>query len=222
MKYICGVCGFEYDESAGALESGIAPGTKWEDIPDDWTCPQCGANKEEFEAVEENNTVTESETEVEVGEEYTKSSDFSAAEISVLFSNLAKGAGKQFLDEEKTIFRQLSEYYQSKTEPVEENQLGSLMTMVQNDLDLYPQASSVAVKNSDRGALRSLVWGEKVSKILGSIIKRYETHQDALLENTKIHVCEICGFTYIGDETPDICPVCKVQKTKISEIKRRS
>lgn len=48
MKYVCNLCGFIYDEEAGDPESGIAPGTKWEDIPADWTCPLCGASKEEF------------------------------------------------------------------------------------------------------------------------------------------------------------------------------
>lgn len=49
-KYVCTVCGFVYDESLGYPEGGIAPGTKWEDVPDDWVCPICGASKAEFEA----------------------------------------------------------------------------------------------------------------------------------------------------------------------------
>ena len=48
MKYVCNLCGYEYDEIAGAPENGIAPGTKWEDLPDDFTCPICGAEKDEF------------------------------------------------------------------------------------------------------------------------------------------------------------------------------
>jgi rubredoxin-NAD+ reductase len=48
-KYVCSVCGWEYDEAEGAPEYGIAPGTKWEDVPEDFTCPMCGAGKEEFE-----------------------------------------------------------------------------------------------------------------------------------------------------------------------------
>ena len=41
MKYVCDVCGWEYDEEKGYPEGGIAPGTKWEDIPDDFECPLC-------------------------------------------------------------------------------------------------------------------------------------------------------------------------------------
>ena len=48
-KYVCTVCGYVYDEAAGDPDNGIAPGTKWEDIPDDFTCPLCGVGKEDFE-----------------------------------------------------------------------------------------------------------------------------------------------------------------------------
>jgi len=51
-KYVCTVCGYIYDEKEGVPEEGIAPGTKWEDIPEDWVCPLCGASKEEFEKTE--------------------------------------------------------------------------------------------------------------------------------------------------------------------------
>ena len=52
-KYICTVCDWVYDPEVGDPESGIAPGTAFEDIPDDWVCPVCGVGKEEFEVVEE-------------------------------------------------------------------------------------------------------------------------------------------------------------------------
>jgi rubredoxin len=48
----CEVCGFEYDEALGWPEEDIAPGTRWEDIPDDWACPDCGAAKADFEMAE--------------------------------------------------------------------------------------------------------------------------------------------------------------------------
>lgn len=48
----CIVCGFIYDESAGLPEEGFAPGTRWEDIPDDWLCPECGVGKMDFEMIE--------------------------------------------------------------------------------------------------------------------------------------------------------------------------
>lgn len=51
-KWECVVCGFIYDEEEGLPEEGIAPGTPWEEIPDDWVCPDCGVGKEDFEMVE--------------------------------------------------------------------------------------------------------------------------------------------------------------------------
>ncbi|WP_019141699.1 rubredoxin [Noviherbaspirillum massiliense] len=50
--YQCVVCGFIYDEAAGMPEEGIVAATKWEDIPDDWSCPDCGVAKADFEMVE--------------------------------------------------------------------------------------------------------------------------------------------------------------------------
>ena len=48
----CIVCGFIYDEAEGWEEEGIAPGTKWEDVPEDWVCPECGVGKADFEMME--------------------------------------------------------------------------------------------------------------------------------------------------------------------------
>lgn len=50
-KYVCLLCGFEYDEEQGWPEDNIPAGTKWEDVPDNWICPDCGAGKEDFEMV---------------------------------------------------------------------------------------------------------------------------------------------------------------------------
>ena len=50
--YMCLICGFIYDEALGRPEDNIAPGTKWEDVPMNWTCPECEARKEDFEIVE--------------------------------------------------------------------------------------------------------------------------------------------------------------------------
>ena len=51
-KYQCIICGFTYDEAVGWPEDGLLPGTKWDDIPEDWACPDCGATKADFEMVE--------------------------------------------------------------------------------------------------------------------------------------------------------------------------
>ena len=51
-KYVCSVCGYVYDPEKGDPDSGIAPGTAFEDIPDDWSCPLCGVGKSDFEPAE--------------------------------------------------------------------------------------------------------------------------------------------------------------------------
>ncbi len=48
-KYVCSVCGYVYDPEQGDPDNGVEPGTKWENVPDDWECPVCGASKDEFE-----------------------------------------------------------------------------------------------------------------------------------------------------------------------------
>jgi rubredoxin len=48
-KYVCTVCGYVYDPTVGDPDSGIAPGTAFEDIPDDWACPVCAVAKDMFE-----------------------------------------------------------------------------------------------------------------------------------------------------------------------------
>jgi rubredoxin len=48
-KYQCTVCGYVYEEAKGCPDQGIAPGTKWEDVPDSFVCPECGVGKDSFE-----------------------------------------------------------------------------------------------------------------------------------------------------------------------------
>ena len=52
-KYVCGVCGYVYDPEVGDPDNGIAPGTSFEDLPEDWVCPLCAVGKEDFSEVEE-------------------------------------------------------------------------------------------------------------------------------------------------------------------------
>ena len=51
-KWMCLTCAFIYDEAAGLPEEGIPPGTRWADVPPNWTCPDCGSRKEDFEMTE--------------------------------------------------------------------------------------------------------------------------------------------------------------------------
>mgnify|MGYP003507079136 FL=1 len=50
-KWVCLVCGYVYDPEIGDPDSGVAPGTSWEDVPEDWVCPLCAVGKDQFELV---------------------------------------------------------------------------------------------------------------------------------------------------------------------------
>ncbi|WP_233866365.1 rubredoxin [Paraburkholderia adhaesiva] len=51
-QWVCVICGWVYDEETGAPDDGLAPGTRWADVPDDWRCPLCDVGKEDFALVE--------------------------------------------------------------------------------------------------------------------------------------------------------------------------
>jgi len=53
MKYQCTLCSYVYDPAVGDPDNGIPPGTAFDDLPEDWVCPECGAGKEDFEPAEE-------------------------------------------------------------------------------------------------------------------------------------------------------------------------
>ena len=84
-RWECIVCGLIYDEKEGWPEDDIAPGTKWEDVPDDWTCPDCGVGKEDFELIpgSEDEDAPAEEADAE------SAADTSARSIVVIGSGLA-------------------------------------------------------------------------------------------------------------------------------------
>ena len=222
-KYVCTVCGYVYDESAGIPEAGIAPGTRWEELPADWCCPLCGAAKSDFK--EQGVSSAPAAPAPSSGGEPTEEGlrELSPGELSALCSNLARGCGKQYLAEESGLFAKLAEYYRANTLPVEDTGMEGLAQLIQGDLsDAYPKANGeAAAAGPDRGAMRALLWSEKVTRILSSLLGRYQREGGAFLEHTNVYVCEICGFVYVGDTPPEICPICKVPKMKLAKLQRR-
>ena len=220
-KYLCSICGYIYDEAKGIPEAGIAPGTLWEDVPEDWVCPLCGATKEEFEKQGEAATSAESKS-VSVIELSSDMRELSPLEMSALCTNLARGCEKQYKPEEASLFTKLAEYFKKAAAPAKEPEFDNLLELIENDLNEgFPNANAIASSEKDRGAMRALVWSEKVTRILKSILSRYEKEGDALLDNTGVYVCTICGYIYIGDTIPDICPVCKVPNWNFEKIEGR-
>lgn len=227
-KYICPICGYVYDESAGIPEKGIAQGTKWEDLPEDFLCPICGAPKSVFTRQGEIPLAAakaSAAVPADAGADTIHTEDLrelSATEISAIFSNLARGCEKQRLPEEMEAYTQIADYFKAKGTLNEKKNLEDAARLLENDQKLhFPAANSAAKANGDRGALRSLVWSEKVTAMAGALLSRFAKEGDAMLEHTKIYVCDICGFIYLGDIPPEICPVCKVPRFRIPMIERR-
>ena len=221
-KYVCPICGYTYDEALGRPENGIAPGTLWQAVPESWVCPLCGALKAVFEAqaTPEPKAVLAAST-MQAQEEPLR--ELSVGELAALCSNLAKGCEKQYRAEEAELFSKLAAYYESRIPKSEPKDFSQLIALIEQELKSeYPAAKDTAAENQDRGPLRALTWGEKVSRILVSLLGKFEKQGDAMLDGTNVYVCDICGFVYIGNEPPEICPVCKVPSLKISIIAKEA
>lgn len=220
-KYVCSVCGYIYDEAKGIPEAGIAPGTTWEELPEDWVCPLCGAAKSEFGKQGESDVSAEKKP-ISVTPTSTDMKEMSPLEVSALCTNLARGCEKQYKPEEATLFKELAVYFKTASAQTKEPDFSKLIALIENDLEEgFPNSNTVASDAKDRGALRALVWSEKVTRIQKSLLTRYQKEGDAMLENTGVYVCTICGFIYIGDTPPEICPVCKVPNWKFEKIEGR-
>ena len=216
-QLVCSICSYTYDEAKGLPEAGIAPGTKWEDLPEDWKCPLCGASKSDFREKTEQAAPATALDKPHVEKE------LSAMEMSIICSNLARGCEKQYLPQQADDFRKLAEFFRSKAAPVEEASTAKLLELIDKDLSVgYPYGNAIAGEKPDRGALRCQVWSEKVTRMLQSLLTRYESEGDKMLENTGVWVCTVCGFVYIGDTAPELCPVCKVPGWKFEKMEGRA
>ncbi len=206
-KYRCKICGFIYDD--------VKEKVKFEDLPEDWVCPLCGAPKSMFEEV------IEEERMVEVKVEKTEIEDLQALttyEKAIICRNLAKACEKEYKEEEKELFLELANSFFTQEKSMESS-LSKITASVKKDIGLFDAAMEVANVHEDRGAKRVITWASKTSRVLETILKTYEEKGIDYLKNTKIWVCDICGFVYIGEEPPKACPICKVPSFKILEVK---
>ncbi len=217
-KYVCSICGYIYDEAKGIPEAGIAPGTAWEDIPEDWVCPLCGATKAEFYKQGEQAKVSEKKP-LPVIEHSGDMKELSPLEVSIICTNLARGCEKQYKPEEAKLFNELADYFKAATASYKDPSYDKLIALVEKDLEEgVPIAKAISSEAKDRGALRALTWAEKVTRILNSLLARYQKEGETMLQNTGVYVCTICGFIYIGDTPPELCPVCKVPAWKMEKV----
>ena len=218
MKYVCPICGYVYDEAAEG---------PWTDLPEGWTCPMCGTSGSDFDPEEAPAAETVPVKAEEPAEDAAAPAEetaadltkLSAAETAALLSSLAKGCEKQYMPALADAFLRLSGWFTARAEAEESPSFSKLLELVNEDLASgYPAANDTARKSGDRGALRSLTWSEKVTRILRSLLARYEKEGDAMLEDTGVFVCTVCGFVYVGNELPAVCPVCKAPQKKFEKI----
>lgn len=208
MRYVCSICGYVYDES----QEQVA----FSQLPDSWVCPICKADQSLFVGEEK-----EKET-INLNVSWNDPIVYSTGEEAAICSNLARGCEKQYKDEEMKLFQMLSDYLTSKMEEETEINLKTMEQMLQQDLSQhYPALHHQAEEIEDRGTQRICVWGEKVTGILHSLLMRYQQSQGLFLRDTDIWVCSVCGFVFVGDNPPDLCPVCKVPAWKFEKIEGR-
>ena len=207
MKYICSVCGYIYDESSQAVS--------FSDLPNEWVCPLCGAPKALFNVKEEEKTQVEFKA---IDEDLT---ELSIGQLAALCSNLARGCRKQYKEEEALLFDKLADYFTASVKPIDDVTVEKLAAKLSEDIDLYPSVRATVDSQKDRGAARVCVWGDKVTRILESLVSRYLKEGEKMLEGKNIYVCSVCGFVYIGDKAPDLCPVCKVPSWKFDKVEGR-
>ena len=211
MRYICSICGYIYDE---AKEK-----TPFSELPASWTCPLCGASKSAFAPESKPAAPKAPAAPIEIHGDMQK---LSAGVLSALCSNLARGCEKQYKAEESALFREIADYFAAAAADVPDASPALLDALFQEDLDQsYPAVSGAAQAAGDRGTQRICVWGQKVTAILHSLMERYQREGAGFLKDTQIWVCSVCGFVFVGDAPPELCPVCKVPAWKFDRIEGR-
>lgn len=211
MRYVCKVCGYIYDDEKEAIP--------FAQLEDSWVCPLCGAAKGDFEAEQQNVPKKTVHTEIKVDDEMLK---LSVAQMAALCSNLAKGCEKQYKSREMEQFLELANYFETAAPSLPDQDVTNILDMMKDDLEKqYGTVTAVAGEYGDRGTLRVCTWGEKVTRMLNSLLTRYEKEGSSFLEDTEIWVCTTCGFVYVGERAPELCPVCKVPDWKFEKIEGR-
>ena len=218
MKYRCTICGYEYDEA----KEGVA----FADLPDTWECPLCGAPKSAFEPVEEAAPLPAPEPKPEpIGHEDVFDPNMqrlSLGQMAALCSNQARGCEKQYMPDEMALFNQLAEWFTRHMPQEDDATVEAVAAQLKQDIAEYPRVNQTGIDHTDRGAQRVCTWGEKATRMLSSLMNRYQKEGDAMLADTDIWVCTVCGFVFIGKAAPELCPVCKVPSWKFNKVERRT
>ena len=214
MRYVCSICGYVYDEAK--------QGKPFAALPETWTCPLCGAARSAFAPEAAAKSAAPAPTVAPPALAHGDMQKLSPGALSILCSNLARGCEKQYKEEEAALFREIADWFAAAAPAAEETGVDALASRIGEDLAAYPALNAAAVQVGDRGTRRICVWGEKVTAILKTLVERYRREGEAMLRDTDIWVCSVCGFAYVGKEPPRLCPVCKVPAWKFEKIEGRA
>lgn len=214
MRYVCSICGYVYDEAK--------QGKPFAALPETWTCPLCGAAKSAFAPEAAAKSAAPAPTVAPPAPAHGDMQKLSPGALSILCSNLARGCEKQYKEEEAALFREIADWFAAAAPAAQETGVDALASRMGEDLAAYPALNAAAAQAGDRGTQRICVWGEKVTAILKTLLERYRREGEAMLRDTDIWVCSVCGFAYVGKEPPQLCPVCKVPAWKFEKIEGRA
>jgi rubrerythrin len=218
-KYRCTICKYEYDPAQGDPTQGIAPGTPFEDLPEDWKCPRCKKGKNVFEPVEEVKANPYAGTQTEKNLHAAFAGESEARNKYTYFASKAKKEGYEQI---AALFLQTAENEKehAKLWFKELNGIGNtaenLAAAAAGEnyewTDMYEGFAKTAEAEG---------FPELAAKFRGvaAIEKHHEERYRALLHNVeakevfaksevKVWECRNCGHIVVGTKAPEICPVC--------------
>ena len=156
MRYICSICGYVYDEDVEKVP--------FSELPDDWACPMCKAPKSMFEAEGEQAAEAKEARPADVDSDMMP---LSPGVLAALFSNLARGAEKQYKAKESEALGRIAEFFTSAVPSIPDADLELVRSLSEECTgSSYPAAKATASAEGDRGALRALstdvyiFWGQ--------------------------------------------------------------
>jgi rubrerythrin len=149
--------------------------------------------------------------------------------LSLAFGSLAEAARRQQRPNQAKLLSALSLSFQVQAISQDKQGaqaadrsiwLGALQEQTKEQLtQVYKPSIQSATDLKERGVLRALLWGQKVSMIQNSLIGRFLRQGKELLEDEKqMYVCEACGFVILKDGVPDICPICKAPSHRFVSV----
>ena len=217
MRYICSICGYVYDEEK--------EGVPFSGLPDTWVCPLCRAAKSLFAPERQPETASAPVTpalsrETNVPDEAPELlSPWSSPPCAPTWPEAARSSTRR---RKRPYFRRLPTISRRRLPPPRMTaaawQACSRMIWTGGiRLSTAPPESwaTAAPRESASG-------GEKVTMILNSLAQRYRAEGPSFLKYTQIWVCSVCGFVFVGNEPPELCPVCKVPAWKFDKIEGRA